>query len=67
MRYHLLGNSGLRVSEACLGTMTFGDHPMTDCRRTHEGASPCVGCMPRGWGGYTFNKASDEATHWTDD
>lgn len=24
MRYHLLGNSGLRVSEACLGTMTFG-------------------------------------------
>jgi len=25
MRYHLLGNSGLRVSEACLGTMTFGD------------------------------------------
>lgn len=25
MRYHLLGNSGLRVSELCLGTMTFGD------------------------------------------
>jgi aryl-alcohol dehydrogenase-like predicted oxidoreductase len=25
MRYRLLGNSGLRVSEACLGTMTFGD------------------------------------------
>jgi len=25
MRYHLLGNSGLRVSEACLGTMTFGE------------------------------------------
>jgi aryl-alcohol dehydrogenase-like predicted oxidoreductase len=25
MRYQLLGNSGLRVSEACLGTMTFGD------------------------------------------
>jgi aryl-alcohol dehydrogenase-like predicted oxidoreductase len=24
MRYRLLGNSGLRVSEACLGTMTFG-------------------------------------------
>jgi aryl-alcohol dehydrogenase-like predicted oxidoreductase len=25
MRYRLLGNSGLRVSEAALGTMTFGD------------------------------------------
>ena len=25
MRYRLLGNSGLRVSEPCLGTMTFGD------------------------------------------
>ena len=22
--YHLLGNSGLRVSSLCLGTMTFG-------------------------------------------
>ncbi|WP_276257564.1 aldo/keto reductase [Haloglomus litoreum] len=25
MRYRLLGNSGLRVSEYCLGTMTFGE------------------------------------------
>lgn len=25
MRHRLLGNSGLRVSEAALGTMTFGD------------------------------------------
>jgi aryl-alcohol dehydrogenase-like predicted oxidoreductase len=25
MRYQLLGKSGLRVSEMCLGTMTFGD------------------------------------------
>ena len=25
MRYRQLGNSGLRVSELCLGTMTFGD------------------------------------------
>ncbi|MEO0375735.1 MAG: aldo/keto reductase, partial [Cyanobacteria bacterium P01_A01_bin.17] len=24
MQYQLLGNSGLRVSELCLGTMTFG-------------------------------------------
>ena len=25
MRYKLLGPSGLRVSELCLGTMTFGE------------------------------------------
>ena len=25
MRYKLLGRSSLRVSELCLGTMTFGD------------------------------------------
>src|SRR6202165_1271900 len=25
MKYRLLGNSGLRVAEAALGTMTFGD------------------------------------------
>ncbi|MGL5063899.1 MAG: aldo/keto reductase, partial [Microcoleus sp.] len=25
MRYKLLGHSGLRVSEICLGTMTFGE------------------------------------------
>ena len=24
MKYRLLGNTGLRVSELCLGTMTFG-------------------------------------------
>jgi aryl-alcohol dehydrogenase-like predicted oxidoreductase len=25
MKYHFLGQSGLRVSELCLGTMTFGE------------------------------------------
>jgi len=25
MRYRLLGNSGVRVSEPAIGTMTFGD------------------------------------------
>ncbi len=25
MRYKILGKSGLKVSELCLGTMTFGD------------------------------------------
>lgn len=28
MKYNLLGNTGLRVSELCLGTMTFGDKGM---------------------------------------
>jgi aryl-alcohol dehydrogenase-like predicted oxidoreductase len=26
MRYKLLGKSGLRISELCLGTMTFGEN-----------------------------------------
>jgi len=30
MRYRLLGNSGLRVSEASLGTMTFGEQSQED-------------------------------------
>jgi aryl-alcohol dehydrogenase-like predicted oxidoreductase len=34
MKYYLLGKSGLRVSELCLGAMTFGEewgwaHPKT--------------------------------------
>lgn len=36
MRYRLLGRSGLRVSELCLGTMTFGENwgwgaPLEEC------------------------------------
>ena len=45
MRYQTLGNSGLRVSELCLGTMTFGDvlgWLATAC------AAPCTaGCAAR--------------------
>jgi aryl-alcohol dehydrogenase-like predicted oxidoreductase len=38
MRYTILGRSGLRVSELCLGTMTFGEDwgfgaPPAECRR----------------------------------
>jgi aryl-alcohol dehydrogenase-like predicted oxidoreductase len=41
MRYRLLGNSGLRVSEMCLGTMTFGEDwgwgtRKEDCRSIYE-------------------------------
>jgi aryl-alcohol dehydrogenase-like predicted oxidoreductase len=36
MRYTLLGNSGLRVSEVALGTMTFG----TDWDGTARRGSP---------------------------
>ena len=41
MRYRLLGNSGLRVSEMCLGTMTFGDDwgwgtGKEDCRKIYD-------------------------------
>ncbi len=41
LRYKLLGRSGLRVSELCLGTMTFGDDwgwgaPPAEARRQFE-------------------------------
>src|ERR1035438_2765148 len=41
MRYRLLGNSGLRVSEFCLGTMTFGENwgwgsPKEECRKIYD-------------------------------
>src|SRR6266478_3390626 len=41
MKYRLLGKSGLRVSEASLGTMTFGDEwgwgsPKAEARKVYE-------------------------------
>src|ERR1700739_3867815 len=41
MRYRLLGNSGLRVSEAALGAMTFGDEwgwgsPKDEARKVYD-------------------------------
>jgi aryl-alcohol dehydrogenase-like predicted oxidoreductase len=41
MRYRLLGNSGLRVSEAALGTMTFGEEwgwgtPKEESRKVYD-------------------------------
>ena len=41
MKYRLLGNSGLRVSEASLGTMTFGDEwgwgsPKDEAQKVYE-------------------------------
>lgn len=41
MRYVLFGRSGLRVSELCLGTMTFGEEwgfgaPKDECRRQFD-------------------------------
>jgi aryl-alcohol dehydrogenase-like predicted oxidoreductase len=41
MKYRLLGNSGLRVSEAALGTMTFGDDwgwgaPTDEARKVYD-------------------------------
>ena len=41
MKYYLLGNSGLRVSELCLGTMTFGEDwgwggSVDDCRKMFD-------------------------------
>ena len=41
MRYRLLGNSGLRVSDFCLGTMTFGENwgwgsPKEESRKIYD-------------------------------
>ena len=41
MRYRLLGNSGLRVSEAALGTATFGEEwgwgsPKDEARKVYD-------------------------------
>ena len=41
MKYRLLGESGLRVSEAALGTMTFGDEwgwgsPEAEAQKVYE-------------------------------
>ena len=41
MRYKLLGSSSLRVSELCLGTMTFGEEwgfgaDAQECRRVYD-------------------------------
>ena len=41
MNYTLLGESGLRVSEAALGTMTFGDEwgwgsPKDEAQKVYE-------------------------------
>ena len=41
MKYRLLGKSGLRVSEAALGTMTFGDEwgwgsPKAEAQKVYE-------------------------------
>jgi hypothetical protein len=41
MKYRLLGKSGLRVSEAALGTMTFGDErgwgsPKDEAEKVYE-------------------------------
>jgi aryl-alcohol dehydrogenase-like predicted oxidoreductase len=43
MRYRLMGRTGLKVSELCLGTMTFGGVPGQDMvPGSDEGESPRV-------------------------
>ena len=42
MKYRRLGNTGLKVSEICLGTMTFGSHFYNIGEVNQEGASQLV-------------------------
>lgn len=51
MKYKLLGNSGLRVSEGALGTMTFGDDwgwgaPKDEAQKVYETCRE-AGCATR--------------------
>lgn len=62
MRYHLLGHTGLKVSEICLGTMTFGSAPGP---RTVPGADEreCLAILDRflGQGGNFVDTANGYA------
>ncbi|MBL8058591.1 MAG: aldo/keto reductase, partial [Anaerolineales bacterium] len=58
MRYKLLGRSGLRVSELCLGTMTFGDDwgwgaPPAESRRLFDAYAEAGGNFIDTAGNYT--------------
>lgn len=45
MKYKLLGKSGLRVAEICLGTMTFGEEvPIVGARKDSQ-ISDSLGCV----------------------
>ena len=55
MRYRLLGRSGLRVSEAALGTMTFGEAwgwgaSPAECRRIMDAYLEASAIGPRATG-----------------
>ena len=48
MNYRLLGRSGLRVSELCLGTMTFGEDwgwgtPKDEARKIYDAFREAAG------------------------
>jgi aryl-alcohol dehydrogenase-like predicted oxidoreductase len=58
MRYKLLGHSGLRVSELCLGTMTFGEDlgwgaPKDESRRMYDAFREAGGNFIDTANGYT--------------
>lgn len=48
MRYRLLGNSALRVSEAAFGTMTFGDDWGWVPQKTKHGRCTTLSCAEQG-------------------
>jgi aryl-alcohol dehydrogenase-like predicted oxidoreductase len=60
MRYAQLGNSGLRVSEVCLGTMTFGDELAEGWGATREEARRIFDSFI-GEGGNFFDTANNYA------
>ena len=64
MRYTLFGRSGLRVSELCLGTMTFGEDwgwgaPKETCRRVFERFAEAGGNFIDSANNYTSGTAEE--------
>ncbi len=56
MQYKYLGNTGIKVSELCLGTLTFG-------ARTDEAACKEVVSLFLDWGGNFIDTQIPPASH----
>ncbi len=58
--YNYLGSSGLKVSNICLGTMVFGEHPVCIKLRDHsENITEGVCYFMFGWQNMVANPSED--------
>ena len=65
MNYQLLGRSGLRVSDLCLGTMTFGNEASEPDMRAFERRFGCwvIEGYGSSEGGIAINRTPDTPEH----